>query len=447
MKRLPIISVFLALSLLAHSQEKSITPGGFVRTGAYLSTDDYRHKINAAFADAAFKLTATDNLSFRGFADVRFRSGIQFGEVQSDVWLKEAWGMYYNDIFSISGGNKVIRWGRTDIFTPLSKLNPTDYLLRSPDKEDADMGNLLAELVITPAPFLKLSFVAVPLWNPSLLMTAPLELPDYVTINLPHGLNAGNKGFSAGIRSDITVRRTDIGIQWFHGPDPMPGLELTSAALSNPDSINLTMTGVPYMINSAGIDFETALASVVIRGSLSWSVPVKEITGNEEVPFPQAEWVGGFDWAPGSFRLTAEYYGKKVLDFHEPVVESLAGQDIDLSGLMALLMMSGLTPGEFARLQTESFNRMFNYQNRQYYHSAGIRAGYEALYGKLLPSFTVVYNFTTEDILVMPEIEYKPADAITVTAGMEYYSGPDRSLYDLVEEFMSAAFVSLRIDF
>jgi hypothetical protein len=53
------------LSLSLAGQEKSFTAGGFVRGGAYFSTGDYKHDINAAFGDMALTMTATDNLNFR----------------------------------------------------------------------------------------------------------------------------------------------------------------------------------------------------------------------------------------------------------------------------------------------------------------------------------------------------------------------------------------------
>ena len=61
-----MILTFIILSISLSGQEKNFTTGGFVRGGAYFSTGDYRHDVNAAFGDAALTLTATDNLSFKG---------------------------------------------------------------------------------------------------------------------------------------------------------------------------------------------------------------------------------------------------------------------------------------------------------------------------------------------------------------------------------------------
>ncbi len=113
-RRSGLLLILFLVPLALYSQEKTLTPGGFVRGGIFLSAGDYEHDVNAAYGDAALTLTATDNLSFKGFADVRVRLGQQFGENVNSFTLREAWGMYYNKYMSISAGQKIIKWGKTD---------------------------------------------------------------------------------------------------------------------------------------------------------------------------------------------------------------------------------------------------------------------------------------------------------------------------------------------
>ena len=94
-----------------------------------------------------------------------------------------------------------------------------------------------------------------------------------------------------------------------------------------------------------------------------------------------------------------------------------------------------------------AFNRLYNYQLRKYYHSAGIRIESDLIYGKLSPSFFSMYNFTSGDLLLIPEIKYKPADGLSITAGAEFYSGRSGSLYDIVDGFMNCVYISFRVDF
>ena len=429
------------------AQEKSFTAGGFVRGGVYFSTGDYQHDINAAFGDAALNLTATDNLSFKGFGDIRVRMGQQFGENVNALSVREAWGMYYNSFMSISLGKKIVKWGKTDFHTPLSRFNPVDYTFRSPDSEDSEIGNLLAELTVTPAPFFRLSVVAAPFWNPSVLLIKPIELPPDMQVILPEGLMPGNGYYSWGARGDFTFSRFDAGIQYYHGPDLMPGLTLVNADYSNPTKPAVSVEGVPYIVSNAGFDFETAVSPFVLRGAAAITMPDEEKEGNEEVPFRQTEWVAGLDWTPGALRVTAEYSGKKVLDFYEAPYSPILATEPDMQQLTELFSTPGFDPVEFTRLQIEAFNRLYNNQLHEYYHSAGLRIETDLLNGRVLPSVTTVFNFTSKDFTIRPAVRYKPSDGVTLSAGYEHYSGAKGGMYAIIDDFMKVLYFAIRVDF
>ncbi len=442
--------LFLLLAIFPatlYSQEKSVTPGGFTRGGIFLSTGDYKHDVNALFSDASLYITLDNSFNFKGFADLRIRTGQQFGDNVNGLELKEAWGMYYNKVFGLSIGKKIIKWGKTDFFTPLSKFNPVDYSFRTPDREDSDLGNIIGEFILTPSPFLKFSFVSAPLWNPSILMTRPLEIPRYISLELPWGLSSENGFCSYGLRADFLLRGFDAGIQWFHGPDPMPGLKLVSADFSDLMNPSIVIKGVPYIINSGGLDFEAVVSNSVIRGAVAYSKPLTEKAGNEEVPFPMLEWVAGIDLTPGDFRITAEYSGRKIFDFYESPYQPLFGRELDLAALSQLFADPSFDPDEYLRLQTEAFNRLYNNQLEEYYHSAGLRIEAETLYGRLIPSLSGIYNFISRDLVLIPAIRYKPSDGLTLSAGLEHYSGADGGLHDITDDFMNSLFFSLRLDF
>ncbi len=435
------------MSVSLSAQEKTFTPGGFIRGGAWFSTGDYTNDVNAALGDVSLTLTATDNLSYKGFADLRVRMGQQFGENVNYLEMREAWGMYYNSFMSLSLGKKIIKWGKTDIFTPLQRFTPFDFTYHSPDFADKDIGNIAGELVLTPASFIKLSAVATPFWYPSVLVTAPLDLPENITLNIPEGLRTGNGYYSAGLRADFMLRGIDAGLQWYHGPDLMPGLSLTGADFTNPLNPLIAISGVPYIINQAGFDFETVLNPLILRGALAYSRPVMEKTGNEEIPFPQVEWVAGFDWTPGPVRMTIEYSGKRVIDFYESPYPPLIGTELDMNELSQLMSTPGFDPVEFIRMQTESFSRLYNNQLYEYYHMVGLRFEGDLMYGRLTPSLTTMYNITSKDFMISPAIRFKPSDGVTLSAGMDFYSGTQGGLYDIIDDFMNSVFFTIQIDF
>jgi hypothetical protein len=159
------------------------------------------------------------------------------------------------------------------------------------------------------------------------------------------------------------------------------------------------------------------------------------------------EWAAGVDWMPGNWRITAEYSGKIIPDFEESSVDSFIGTEPDLAQLAILMATPGFDLTEYVRRQVGAFNRLYNYQLEKSYHSAGIRVETDLFYGKLTPSLTSLYNFTSGDFLLMPEMTYKPADGLTINLGGELYSGKEGSIYDLVDEFMNCIRVALRVDF
>jgi len=279
------------------------------------------------------------------------------------------------------------------------------------------------------------------------LITTPLELPENISLIMPAGLSTGNGYFSYGFRGDLLLRGLDAGLQWYHGPDLLPGLSLTLADFTNPLNPLMAITGVPYIINQAGIDFETVLTPFVLRGTLAYSHPVDEKEGKEEIPFPQVEWVAGMDWTPGAIRMTLEYSGKKVLDFYPSPYDPIIGTDPDLAQLAELFNTPGFDPVEFTRMQTEAFGRLYNNQISEYYHSAGLKIEADLMYGRMTPSVMAIYNFTSRDLLIMPAIEFKPSDGVTLSTGIEHYSGKKGGLYDIIDDFMNAAFIALKIEF
>jgi hypothetical protein len=134
-------------------------------------------------------------------------------------------------------------------------------------------------------------------------------------------------------------------------------------------------------------------------------------------------------------------------DFTPSEVDPVLGTEPDYSQFARLMAIPGFELEDYVRQQVGAFNRLYNYQLERFYHSAGIRIEADFVYGKLAPSIFTLYNFTTRDLLLIPEVKFKPADGLTITAGAELYSGRSGSLYDIVDGFMNNIYVSLKVDF
>jgi hypothetical protein len=458
-----ILILFLPIfymNVVAQSDDsgfRSIFGGGseissFIRGGIYVSpkNESGNTDVTGLFSDLDLSLGAENGTTYKAYTDLRFRYGTEFGEPVTRFDLREGYVKLFGKKWDLSAGQQIIKWGRADFTNPTSKLNPVNYISRSPDREDMDLGNISCAAHWYPAFFVSLEAVVVPLYRPSVLLVEPFPMPSYVTFTQNTSIFTEGGMISYGLKADFHQSGIDWSLSWFDGYDPMPGIRLAGF---NPDySLPLPvfytdLSTTPYRIRMAGADFEFAAGDFGIRGEGAWTSPLLSHDDYEYVPFPELKWVAGLDWSAGRWRITAEYSGKRVLDYSPATVDPVFGTEPDYQKLAQLFADPEFNPEEYVRQQVASFNRLYNYQLDKFYHSAGLKLDTDFAYGKLLPSVFTMYNFTTRDLLVIPEVRYKPADGLTITAGAEIYQGSKGSLYDLVNEFMTSIYMALRVDF
>lgn len=424
----------------------------FIRGGFYgdLKDNGIKPFISGEYADLGLKLDYSSEGPFKAFGDIRFRYGSEFNEPVSQYNIREAFAEFRGKRVSFSAGKRILKWGRADFTNPTSKLNPQNYISRSPDREDMDLGNIVSTFNFYPCEKVSLLAVVAPLYSPSVLIIDPIPLPDYVTIMQLPSIITGKELFSYGLKADLHLKGFDAGISWFEGYDPMPGtaLDQFTMDLSGPvPVISAALKMIPYKVRVTGFDFETSAGRFGIRGEAAWSNPSLTAGEDEYIPFPEIKWAAGSDAAFGNIRITGEYSGKYVLKYSPAPVDPIIGTEPDMAELISLMMTPGFIPEDYIREQAGAFNRLYNYQLEKTYHSAGLRIEGDLLYGKLLPSVFTMYNFTAKDLLLIPEIRWKPADGLTISIGAEIYNGRKGSLYDIVDDFMTSIYIGLRADF
>ncbi|TFG42946.1 MAG: hypothetical protein E4H43_02410, partial [Bacteroidia bacterium] len=275
---------------------------------------------------------------------------------------------------------------------------------RSPDREDMNMGNLLASADYYPWEKVNLEAVIVPYYRSSVLIIDPIPLPDYVVINQLPSLVTEKEMLSYGLKADFHLKLFDWSLSWFKGYDPLPGIALTEFNLDMAQQIPvpyIELSVMPYKTMVLGVDFETAAGPLGIRGEAAWSSPELSYKTNEYVPYPEIKWALGTDWSAGIWRFTGEYSGKYIAEYTPSSVEPLIGTDLDFSQLAALLAIPGFNIEDYVKLQVGAFNRLYNNQLNQFYHSGGMRVEADFLYGMLLPSVMSLYNFTSRDLLII----------------------------------------------
>jgi hypothetical protein len=426
---------------------------GFIRGGLYTGFDQNdkdKPYVSSAFSDLGLKIGIENGINFKADADLRFLYGAEFLEPVHRFDIREAYVVVNGKKWNLAAGQKIIKWGRADFTNPTSRLNPQNMINRSPDREDMDMGNLLSSFDWYPSEHISIGVVVVPFYRSSVLIIDPVPLPDNVTIKQLNTLITGKEMFSYAFKTDLHLKGIDLGVSYFDGYDPMPGIAFSvfSLDMSGPLPVSSTeLTVKPYKTRVAGIDFETSAGSIGIRGEAALSKPYLSSEMFEYVPLPELKWVTGADWSSGVWRVTAEYSGKRISGFTPVTADPVIGTEPDYSKLAAMFSVPGFNPEDYVRQQVGAFNRLYNYQLKKYYHSAAFRIESELDYGKILPSVFVMYNFSARDLLTVPEIKFKPSDGLTITAGAEFYSGRRNSLFDLIDGFMNSFYVALRADF
>lgn len=458
--RAALIIILCSTALQGYGQEASMQEGsnkpiisGFIKTNTFYDLERNSDKTLFSTFNSVAGISLDKNIAgkFRGFSEVRFRYGAQFNEDLSPVVIREAFADFnLTPSLIISAGQKIIRWGSADFTSLNSKINPLNYISRSPDREDADLGNIIASASWFAGTFFDLEAVLVPFYRPSTLIIDPVPLPRGVEIEQLKSLITNQKLTGVGFRAGFHPKGIDIGLSWFDGYDPMPGIKLSSADIDfsgSLPSVSIKLKVTPYKIRSAGLDFETTAGAFGIRGEAAWSRPCHISGENEHIPLEEIKWVAGADYNPGNWKLNIEYSGKYLPDFIPLSVQPVIGIEPDYEQLAILLQQPGFDFPGYLKQQTAAFNRLFNYQVNRIYHSTGIRVEHELAWGRVIPSLFAMYNLTSRDLLLIPEIKFKPFDGLTVTAGAEIYSGKKGSLYRLINDFMESIYMGIKINF
>jgi hypothetical protein len=433
------------------SKTQKTAINGFTRAGFYGNyNNDDKPFVSSAFTDFGLKVETGEGLNYKAFADIRFRYGTEFLTQVSRFEIREAYIKINGRQWDISAGQKILKWGRADFTNPTSRFSPKDFVSRSPDQEDMDLGNLLLSSRYYPSSKITFEIVAAPFYRSSVLMIKPLSLPSYVKINQIDSLVTGPKMFSYGLKTDLHLSGIDMSLSWFDGYNPLPGAALTgfNLELTGPVPVPYTeLSFQPYKIRNLGFDFETNIGSIGWRGEAACTLPYKSYKEFEYVSCREISWVTGFDWSTGNWRFTGEYSGKVIPGFISSSVSPFIGTAMDPDQLAIMLGIPGFDLREYIRQEVSAFNRLYNYQLKRSYNSGALRVETDLLYGKLTASVFTLFNFTTRDLLIMPELKYRPSDGLTISAGADYYSGRKGSLYDIVDEFMNCMKIGIRVDF
>ena len=231
------------------------------------------------------------------------------------------------------------------------------------------------------------------------------------------------KNSSVALKANYLGNKIDGSLSYFHGYNPKPGI--TTSVVDG----NATMHPIAYSIDMLGADFSTTAGKYGLRGELAYTNATED-EALAYAPNADLQFVLGLDRSFGHLQIIAQYFGRYVFYFTE---NTLPTDPTDVAAM--------------SQYQLESKNRMFASQLQAFTNVATIRRGYKLLHDTADANILAMYNFDTEELMLRPKVSYQMTDAMECSLGAELLTGPDGTLYGLIDDIVTAAFVEMKVSF
>jgi hypothetical protein len=215
------------------------------------------------------------------------------------------------------------------------------------------------------------------------------------------------------------------------------------------EPIALNIYEKSYRIMMAGLDFSIPIGSWIFTAEGAWFQTKAYHEGVEYLPFPELSYTAEIEKSGSWLTVIAGYYGKYILDF----VPAQAAPGLSAEQEQFLPLVEGGIDlisdviDEAVREQVAAFNRLYNYQLQEYYHTTFLVLRGDFFHNILEVSLPVIYNITTEEWMAQPAISWMPADGLRVKAGFSGLWGGENSLYDLVGPVLNSGFIAMTLTF
>ena len=467
---------------------------GYIRGDVFVGKmPEYsRGELKNGYGELSLKLQVSKSRYGSAFGEVRFKGGYlkdshYLGEpsdtaptgedrlqMGGSVQLREAYVDWYLGRLEFRLGQQIVLWGRADGINPTNNITPVDMRVRSPEEDDRRMANigLRVKLDLSPVRF---EGIWMPVYSPSVMPQVKLasalifDEPDYPDFDLANGLVAGKihlvfpaiemsvsylNGYS--LTPGIVYAGNNFSDAYYEAPDPEFAM-----FVETPDTKTVTLMRKAYRHQVVGFDFSTTLGSFMgLRGELAFRFPEAQNEAAEDryyIPNPDLYYVLGADKEFGNLMVVAQYVGRYTFDWkehpiynedHEDFFNSLVNEP-DLNNLdeAASWEMRETLVNYMATTELVKTNRMIHGQSAEIQHGVSLRLSWSVLHEALKFIAFGMANFTTQEFLIYPKVQYMVTDDMTVTAGAEIYIGPDDTLFGMIDETLTAGYAELKVSF
>jgi hypothetical protein len=437
------LSVFLLFilssSLLAQSLFEDATStrepakpcelNGYLRGTFFLGKvpDMKDAEVKSGYGEASLKLKLRKQDFGDAFAEVRFRRGHEFQKTVSEIDLREAYVNAYLGAFDLRIGHQIVVWGRADGWNPTDNITPRNMLVRSPDEDDRRLGNFLIRSYYNRHP-LRFEAIWIPSYRSSYIPTDLISFPPGIVLGEPDYPDMKLENSAFAFRLNLELPSIDGSLSYFNGHNPLPGISTDFPEIPTSE-VFLNIFQKSYRMHIIGGDFSTVVAgSLGLRGEVALRLPHEDYQEYIHIPNPDLQYVVGIDKELlENFSLILQYIGRFVFNYTE--------------------LERPLNPAEFPLYEISLKNRLISFQQYRLSHSFSFRAAWELLNEIMTIETFGMVNFTSNEVLFRPKMSYDIADALTFTLGAELYSGPEDTLFGLIDSTLNSVFVELKASF
>lgn len=411
---------------------------GFGYFGESLIEDDLVSR--SLYGETALKLKAQKPNWGKAYADIRFRTGFEYSEKINQFLIREAYVSLNKKKFGIKLGKQIEVWGRADGINPTNNITPQNYFFLSADQDDNYLGNYMAKLELKPIPEIQFKAIWIPKYQESIYRFDLFDMPEYISFIDGDYPNENLKNSSYAFKLDFLLNKIDGSVSYFNGHDPMPALYFANLPTDLSGGFYVDMLQKSYHQQTWGADFSTTLGAIGFRGEAAYKITRENHNELSYVPNPEINWVVGFDYSSNKFNLILQYIGKYVVDY----IELTEPMEIDLTMMDPTMypMIPNLIDQQIAFYNGVIFN-----QKDEFSHSVSSLIKIDNEYKTFAIDLFGLYNFTTEEYLIRPQISYKLTDAFKLAIGGQYYYGKEFTQFDWISPVFNGVFIESKISF
>ena len=424
-------------SLTEETEQKNnngIEFSGYVRGSVFGGSKDYDY--STAFGESCLRGRLFSNKTYL-YAEIRVRSGVQFGDELNRIELKEAYAGYSGEQLDVLLGNQIVTWGRTDGYNPTNNLTPDDYFLLTSEPDDQKLSNLMLRIRYRLNPEIDLDVIAIPVYKPSVYRYDFFDLGEYATFAQSTLPDKSFKNGSVAARLNFELRSIGFSLSFFRGYDPFHGFHVKN--IDWPGGLpEISYSATPYLKNTIGADLSVPVGSWIARGEFACNI-TKDYGEEMYIPHPDLHYVVGLEKNFNGFNTIIQYIGKYTMDFSELITPVLANPSNPQSQLQYA--------NDLIYYESAAFNRKIFYQQEELNHAVSFIVSKSFAYKTWNAGISVYYNITSEEYMVRPEISWSITDALSAGAGYAYMAGPDESIFDYAGPVLNGAFLELKVSF